>query len=111
MDLECPYCEKELDICHDDGFGYQEGVNHEIQCPHCDKYFIFQTSISFYYEPYKADCLNDGKHDYQLTSTHPNCFAKMRCTICGGERDLTDDEKVKFNIMSLEKYYESIKTH
>lgn len=24
MDIECPYCEKEFDINHDDGFGYQE---------------------------------------------------------------------------------------
>lgn len=109
MDLECPYCEKELEINHDDGFGYEEGVNHEIECDHCGKKFIFQTSISFYYEPYKADCLNDGKHDYNLTSTTPNCFAKMECSMCGGQRDLTDDEKIHFKIESVESYLKSLK--
>jgi len=59
-DLECPYCGEEQEVCHDGGFGYEEGVMHEMQCGDCDKNFTFQTSISFYYEPYKADCLNEG---------------------------------------------------
>lgn len=62
-DLECPYCEQELDVCHDDGFGYTEGDKHEMQCYHCNKYFVFETTISFHYEPSKADCLNDKEHN------------------------------------------------
>lgn len=27
-DVECPYCEEWNEICHDDGFGYEEGVAH-----------------------------------------------------------------------------------
>ena len=49
-DLECPYCEKDCEVCHDDGFGYEEGKKHQMECPHCGKSFVFETSISFYYE-------------------------------------------------------------
>jgi hypothetical protein len=52
-DLECPYCEKELYVNHDDGFGYDEGVKHEMECDHCGKRFVFETVISFDYYP---DC-------------------------------------------------------
>lgn len=111
MDLECPYCEKELDINHDDGFGYQEGVKHQIACPHCDKSFVFETSISFYYEAEKADCLNDDKHDYKLTSHFPKEFSEMECTMCGDKRELTEAERVAFNIGTKESYFESLNNH
>ena len=109
MDIECPYCEKELDINHDDGFGYEEGVKHQMECPHCEKSFVFETSISFYYEPEKADCLNDGKHDYKMTTTAPKEFSQMECTMCGGRRELTDNERTKFNIGTKESYFEALK--
>lgn len=64
-DLECPYCNKELEVCHDDGQGYEENVLHQMECEHCNKNFVFTTSISFYYEPEKADCLNDGIHKWK----------------------------------------------
>lgn len=71
MDLECPYCEKELEVCHDDGFGYDEGVKHQMECVFCEKSFVFETSISFYCEPEKADCLNDGNHKWRKSNTFP----------------------------------------
>ena len=92
MDLECPYCEEELEICHDDGFGYEDGVKHQMECGHCDKSFVFYTSISFYYEPEKADCLNDGKHDYKPTRTYPKEFTEMECSMCGEGRKPTELE-------------------
>lgn len=98
MDIECPYCEKELDINHDDGFGYEEGVKHHQECPHCEKSFVFETSISFYYEAQKADCLNDDKHDYKLTRTFPKEFSEMKCIMCGHRRALSNEEREKFNI-------------
>ena len=108
-EIECPYCEHEQDICHDDGFGYEENISHQMECENCNKSFVFQTSISFYYEPYKADCLNDGKHDYKITSTIPNCFAKMRCTMCDCERELTDQEKIDHKITTIEDYMKTLK--
>lgn len=109
MDINCPYCEKELDINHDDGFGLEEDVKHQMECPHCEKSFVFETSISFHYEVEKADCLNDGNHDYQLTNTFPKEFSMMVCTMCGDWRDLTDAERTKFNIGTRKSYFESLK--
>lgn len=92
MDLECPYCEKELDVCHDDGFGYEEGVKHQMECGHCGKSFVFETSISFYYEPDRADCLNDGNHDWKPQVCYPKEFTKMECSMCGDLREPTEIE-------------------
>jgi len=64
-DLECPYCEKWNEVCHDDGQGYEEGKNHEMQCAHCRKNFVFQTAISYDYAPEKADCLNGSPHNFR----------------------------------------------
>jgi len=63
-DLECPYCDAELEVCHDDGFGYEEDKAHEMGCYKCGKNFTFQTHISFTYFPSKADCLNGGEHSF-----------------------------------------------
>lgn len=109
MDLECPYCEKELDVCHDDGFGYEEGVKHQMECRYCGKSFVFETSISFYYEPEKADCLNGADHEWKLTATYPEFFSKMKCAMCGEERELTDEERKDFGIQTKQEYLESLK--
>lgn len=85
-DVECPYCGAELDINHDDGYGYSESDIHQQQCGKCEKYFTYTTSISFYYDVEKADCLNDGEHEYKKIHTYPHEFSKLRCTICGEEK-------------------------
>jgi len=110
-DLECPYCGKGLNVNHDDGFGYEEGTAHEMECKHCNKSFVFYTSISFDYESEKADCLNDGKHNYEITNTCPMEFSKMRCSMCDDERDLTDQERKHFKIGTKESYFEKLKQH
>lgn len=109
MDLNCPYCGAELEVCHDDGFGYEEGVKHEMECDKCKKRFVFETSIFFIYEPKKADCLNGAEHNYKRTVTFPEEFSMMKCEFCGAERELTDEERVKFGIGTKESYFESIK--
>jgi len=63
-DIECPYCGKGQEINHDDGYGYEEGRLWEQECSDCDKTFVFTTSISFYYDAYKADCLNGEPHKW-----------------------------------------------
>lgn len=107
-DIECPYCGAELDVCHDDGQGYAEGVLHEMQCDKCEKNFVFQTLISFYYEPEKADCLNGSPHEYKITKTHPIEFSMMRCSTCSDERDLTEEERAKYNIPTRESLWKTI---
>jgi len=108
-DLECPYCNVELEVNHDDGFGYEEDTDHQMECDECGKSFVFQTSISYHYTSQKADCLNDDNHDFKLTSTAPKEFSKMRCIMCGDERELTDEERVEFNIGTKEDYFKKLK--
>lgn len=91
-DINCPYCNAQLDIDHDDGLGYAEEETHQQQCNKCNKYFVFTTSISFSYYPEKADCLNGGEHDYEPTITCPKEYTKMRCTMCDEERTPTEEE-------------------
>ena len=98
QDVECPYCETWQDINHDDGYGYEEDGYHEQQCDSCEKNFVFTTSISYFYEAYKADCLNGDEHDYQPTMTHPKAWTTMRCKMCDIEREPTSEEKITHEI-------------
>ena len=107
-DINCPYCNEEIDIDHDEGQGYSEDEKHEQQCPECEKYFVFWTHTSYSYTPEKANCLNGGEHDFKLTTTYPKCFAKMECSMCNIRRDPTDDEKEKYYIQSIDEYYNEL---
>ena len=91
-DIECPYCEHEQEINHDDGYGYEEGELYQQQCSNCDKFFVYTTSISYYHEATKADCLNDSEHTFRATSTYPKECTRMECTQCGEIRQPTEEE-------------------
>ncbi len=93
-DIECPYCGEDQEINHDDGYGYDEGVLHNQQCGNCDKYFVFKTSISYYYEASKADCLNDSEHKFEPTSTYPKCCTRLECVDCGEIESLPKDHEI-----------------
>lgn len=92
-DINCPYCNAELEIDHDEGYGYEEDQIYEQECVECHKYFVYSTSISYYYDAEKADCLNGSEHDWKQTTTYPKEFTKMRCSMCDAERTLTSNEK------------------
>lgn len=86
-DVECPYCEAEQDICHDDGYGYDEGVFHEQECRYCEKTFTFQTMVSYVYEVSRADCLNGGDHELQPVMHVPFQYPDwVKCANCEFER-------------------------
>ena len=91
-DVRCPYCNCEQNICHDDGQGYAEDEQHEMQCSDCKKYFVFTTSISFHYEADKADCLNDGEHKLKMNSCYPRRYSQMHCQDCDYRRNPTPEE-------------------
>ena len=91
-DIECPYCGKEQEINHDDGYGYEEDQIHQQQCGDCEKYFTYTTYISFSYTAYKADCLNDSEHTFEPTHTYPLECTRMECTQCGETRQPTKEE-------------------
>ena len=93
-DTECPYCGADVEINHDDGYGYSEDDLHQQECGECGKTFAYTTMICFYYRARKADCLNDGEHQYEKTKTYPPEFARLRCKDCGHEKPLTANAQV-----------------
>ena len=77
-DVTCPYCGKEQEINHDDGYGYEEDRDHEQECIHCDKPFRFQTSIDYHYEVY----CQDGDHNLEpLGSKYPGMYRCKKCDL------------------------------
>lgn len=94
-DIKCPYCKAEQEICHDDGYGYEEDEVHQQECWACEKLFVYTTSISFYYQAYRADCLNGAEHKFRATTTYPIECTRMRCVDCDLERQPTEDEMKK----------------
>jgi hypothetical protein len=101
-DASCPYCGKAQEINHDDGYGFEEDRKHEQQCGFCGKYFTYTTSIHYYYETFKADCLNGSEHKFKPTMTFPKEYTRMQCTDCEEERMPTAEEKIKYNIPEIE---------
>ena len=93
-DATCPYCGAEVEINHDDGYGYEESDQHQQECE-CGKTFTYFTAIHFTYRTYKADCLNGGEHDYRKTDTYPHEFARMRCKECGDEKPLPANAELR----------------
>lgn len=85
-DATCPYCGADVEIVHDDGYGYEQDQTHQQQCGECEKTFAYHTFIHFLYDTEKADCLNGAEHKYKLTTTYPPEFATLRCEDCGDEK-------------------------
>jgi hypothetical protein len=86
-DTQCPYCEKDVEINHDDGQGYSEDETHTQECAHCGMTFTYTTAIIYYYEPAKAPCQNGEEHSLEQIKGCPSelFVAKMRCKWCSEE--------------------------
>lgn len=95
--VTCPYCEKENDICHDDGAYYSEDSAEEMECEHCEKKFMVSTSISYFFSGEKADCLNDGEHDWKQIIGAPkeHFIGRFRCSQCGEEEHRDEEGRAK----------------
>lgn len=92
-DFNCPYCNIPFEVCRDDGHGCEEDITYQDECWSCGKTFVFTAIIDISYKARKADCLNDGDHDWRFVKTYPLPLTRMRCWICDQERQLTDEEK------------------
>lgn len=90
--ITCPYCNEEVEINHDDGYGYEEGVLFNQECGHCDNTFTYTTGIIFVYKAYKAPCLNGGPHSWKDNQGYPKGYQSNRhtCEWCD-EEELKDD--------------------
>ena len=91
--IECPYCGKGQEICHDDGYGYEEGETYQQECS-CGKTFVFDASISIDHTAYTAPCLNGAPHDNETNYRNPrviNGMIEFRCKWCGERENRPSD--------------------
>lgn len=106
--IDCPYCDHGQNIDHDDGYGHEEDRLHQQECESCLKIFTFRTSIIYHYESFRAKCLNGGEHKFVPSITYPNCLTKMGCETCEETRGLTDKERKKLKIQTVEEYLKEL---
>lgn len=91
-DVVCPYCEESFDLCHDDGAYYDENQREEAECPNCGKFVMIRSSMSWSHEAEKADCLNDGEHEWHKRYSEvnikqvPGLAAEEECETCDQRR-------------------------
>lgn len=88
--VTCPYCDEDVELNHDDGKHYDEDRSEETQCSSCDKYFMVSAFCLWTFEANKADCLNDGDHDWQKIRGWPvgHFENRRRCSVCGEEKTI-----------------------
>lgn len=98
MSVKCPYCNKEVEIDHEDGYGYQEDMIYNQECTNCENTFAYYTYIHFTYDVWKADCLNEGECKWHPTNTYPKFATQMVCPTCGATRMPTDEERKQYDI-------------
>ena len=97
-EIECPYCKHVYELCTDDGHGVETNTTHHEQCVLCNKWFTFQTEITYSHSSSIADCLNDAKHTLKFTqSNFVGNNLLFRCTTCDGSFN-TDDHPVLKNL-------------
>jgi hypothetical protein len=85
-DIFCPYCDCEIDICNNDGFGLDENKTWQQQCLQCKKYFVFHSTLWWSYSPEKADCLNGSPHQMEPYPHYPTYYPDWKlCRVCGAE--------------------------
>lgn len=85
-DVKCPYCDAEQEINHDDGYGYEEGEEHEQHCYNCEKEFKFTTSISFNYE---VMCQDDDHVMQAFGDKWPGMYQCEKCDFCERREEVT----------------------
>jgi len=107
-DVECPYCGKEQEINHDDGYGYNESETFEQECSACDKIFTFTTSVSFYYDVKKVPCKNgDGEHRWidKVGCPKEAFIGRQYCDVCDEERDIDPEGRR----IAMKNYYNKLR--
>ena len=107
MSVTCPYCEHENEVCHDDWQNYEEDSLSEWECEECEKTFMISTSISYYHEWSKADCLNWWEHEWSQIHWSPKEFFvwKKRCKMCNEEKCFD----IEWNKKAMKQYSEDLK--
>ncbi len=74
----CPYCgmasyvEQEFEL---------PGELDVMECPECERTFIFTTHVAYSYRSFSADCLNGGVHVYKKVMNEHDIL-EWRCSVC-----------------------------
>lgn len=94
MNLECPYCEHEIEDPED---CYKTDTCYEYECNNCNKTFTFFVEYSRNYNACKAPCLNGGDHDWKPRIGFPAEWFKdeFRCSYCKEEKTIKEKEGKK----------------
>lgn len=109
MKENCPYCNADIEINHDDGYGYQEDEIYEQGCPDCGKTFCYTTYISYSHDLFEAPCKNGEPHKLEKIHGYPKEFFeyKRRCEYCN-EEIIIDEEKHK---ESCKQYFDGLQAN
>ena len=91
-DLVCPYCAKIVEIDYSGGFGWDEDVKWQQECPGCEKTFYFTSHISISHNAFAAPCIDSGEHSWGLSTVYPRRFTTWRCSCCDEEKAATKEE-------------------
>ena len=104
-DVDCPYCDAGQMICHDDGYGYEENETFSQECEGCGKTFTYTTTPTYYYDVYKAPCLNGGEHKWKrIIGWPPEHYEnKYRCEYCDARTIKETGDCCGFNIEEGDK--------
>ena len=93
MTAECPYCLTYQEICHDDGYGLDEGQVYEQGCSNCGRIFGFEVMHSIDYYTRRLPCANKKPHKWVTRPSFPaKERSKVECVWCRATRQLTDEE-------------------
>jgi transcription elongation factor Elf1 len=94
--VECPYCEAELEVCQDDGFATDESETYEQECHNCGKLFALQVAIHWDFNGHKAECMNGGAHNLvEIMSTGPWHIGYKYCKDCCNKILIDEDANKK----------------
>ena len=109
-DVNCPYCDKELYINHDDGYGYNEDEIYTQECEFCNKTFTYTVFISYSYTAKEAPCQNGEPHNLKTIKGIPEELFKYkaRCIWCN-EEVITDKAKHEKSVKKLNEFYKNAK--
>ena len=102
----CPYCHKNFSDDFMD-FNLLSEETFQTECPHCGKVLNVTPVVTI--DVYSAPChCQLENHEFVLSDTHPTAFSHMVCKHCGTERPLTNEERIKYHIPTVDEYIESL---
>ena len=105
---ECPYCHSKNEV---DFETYWDKIANDeafvMECYNCEKLFVVEpyTSVTFHTEECKCQGVD---HEYEFSEAYPRCFSKMMCKHCGEERQLTEEERLKYGVGTIQEYVEEL---